>query len=597
MLSVLFVVAFLAAAVLMATGVLSGELDEVADGFEYKIIKNHVKITRYVGGDANVVIPETIASYPVAYLDGSSFENLTRLVSVVIPSTITEIEGLTFANCENLKSVVLSPNTKSIDVYAFSGCSSLESITIPQSVTFIHEDAFYGCGALRTLTVEKGNKVYHSAGNCIIETATKTLVRGCKTSVIPSNGSVTVIGDASFGACRGLTKITIPKGVTTIGKRAFMCCFNLKSVTLSDTVKVIDERAFLNCNSLESIKLSSNLQSIGDNAFEWCEKLQNVKLPKTLISIGARAFGDCDKIKSIVIPKSVTSVTGKIVENSTKIYYCGTSNQWKKIAKGQSPISANQVNFHDYAPYTCTKAKTCKLCGGTVGRKLGHYYTNKCDKTCDRCGNKRTITHTYKNVATVKATLKKNGTLAKKCSVCGYVASKTAIKYVKTVKLAANSFVYNGKQRTPAVTVKNSAGKVLKKGTDYTVTYATGRKNVGTYKVTVKMKGKYSGTKTLSFKILPKATYIKSLAQGVKSIAVAWAPKSEQMTGYQIQYSTAKNFSTFKTVTVSDKKKTSHTVKNLASNKTYYVRIRTYKVVNKTKLFSGWSAVKSVKTK
>ena len=48
-----------------------------------------------------------------------------------------------------------------------------------------------------------------------------------------------------------------------------------------------------------------------------------------------------------------------------------------------------------------------------------------------------------------------------------------------------------------------AAGKTLVNGTDYTVTYASGRVAVGTYKVTVNMKGNYTGTKTLSFKINP----------------------------------------------------------------------------------------------
>ena len=79
----------------------------------------------------------------------------------------------------------------SIGDYAFYNRSGLTSATIPDSVTSIGYGAFYGCTGLTSIVVEDGNPVYHSAGNCIIETDSKTLILGCKTSVIPDDGSVT----------------------------------------------------------------------------------------------------------------------------------------------------------------------------------------------------------------------------------------------------------------------------------------------------------------------------------------------------------------------------------------------------------------------
>lgn len=70
-----------------------------------------------------------------------------------------------------------------------------------------------------------------------------------------------------------------------------------------------------------------------------------------------------------------------------------------------------------------------------------------------------------------------------------------------TVKLAKTSYDWTGKSITPKVTVTDKSKKTLKAGTDYTVKYSSGRKNVGTYKVTIKGKGNYTGTVTRSFKI------------------------------------------------------------------------------------------------
>ena len=268
-----------------------------------------------------------------------------------------------------------------------------------------------------------------------------------------------------------------------------------------------------------------------------------------------------------------------------------------KLPKLNSLITYDtDAGDHVYSAATCTKPKTCKICKETRGKALGHKYDNNCDTSCNRCKATRKITHTYKTTTT-KATLAKNGSVVKKCTVCGKVASKTTIKYAKTFKLAANTFVYNGKARNPVVTVKDSAGKVLKKGTDYTVTYASGRKNVGTYKVTVKMIGKYSGTKVLTFKINPQGVAISKITAGVKSFTAAWVPKTAQVTGYEIQYSTAKSFSGAKKVTVTSNKTKNKIVESLKAGKKYFVRIRTYKTVGKVKFFSAWSAVKTVTPK
>ena len=331
-------------------------------------------------------------------------------------------------------------------------------------------------------------------------------------------------------------------------------------------------------------------------------------------------------------------------------------------------------SIHTYVAATCTKAKTCKVCGKTSGSKLGHKYTNACDTKCNVCSATRSITHKYETV-TKKATTSANGYTVKRCSVCdketgkktlykvsSVTLSKTSYTYngkvqkptvtvknyagtkltegtsytvtyssgcknagtykvtiklkgnysgTKTltfkiapqdvskckVTLSATSYTYDGKVKKPTVTVKNAAGTKLTEGGSYTVTYASGRKNVGTYKVTIKMKGNYTGTKTITFKILPAKTSISTLTAGTKKLTVKWAKKTTQVSGYQIQYSTSKSFSSYKTKTLTKNSTVSTALTGLSAKKTYYVRIRTYKTVNGVKIYSGWSTVKSLKTK
>ncbi|MGN0532963.1 MAG: fibronectin type III domain-containing protein, partial [Eubacterium sp.] len=146
------------------------------------------------------------------------------------------------------------------------------------------------------------------------------------------------------------------------------------------------------------------------------------------------------------------------------------------------------------------------------------------------------------------------------------------------------------------VKVVGSNGKAIS-SSNYTVTYASGRKYVGKYAVKITFKGNYSGTKTLYFYVKPKATSISSVTAGSKKFTVKWKKQATQTTGYQIQYSTSSKFSKAKTVTVGKNSTTSKTVSKLSGKKKYYVRIRTYKTVGSTKYYSAWSKAKAVTTK
>lgn len=95
------------------------------------------------------------------------------------------------------------------------------------------------------------------------------------------------------------------------------------------------------------------------------------------------------------------------------------------------------------------------------------------------------------------------------------------------------------------------------------------------------------------FRNNPTVTSVKSLTAGKKYFKVNLAKKS-QARGYQVRYSTSKNFGNYKTKTVTS---TSIKISSLKSKKTYYVKARTYKTVNGKKYYSNWSSAKKVKTK
>ena len=203
-----------------------------------------------------------------------------------------------------------------------------------------------------------------------------------------------------------------------------------------------------------------------------------------------------------------------------------------------------------------------------------------------------------KNAGTAKAIITGKGSYGGKITKSFTIKPKAV---TPKVTLSAKAYTYNGKVKKPTVTVK--VGTKTLASTDYTVTYASGRKNVGSYKVTVKLKGNYSGSKAVSFKINPKGTTLSTLTAASKAITVKWKKQATKMatstiTGYEIQLATDSAFTkNVKKVTVAGYTKVSKKVTGLLGARTYYVRVRTYKTVDGTKYYSDWSAVKTVKTK
>ncbi|MBR3816968.1 MAG: fibronectin type III domain-containing protein [Clostridia bacterium] len=150
-----------------------------------------------------------------------------------------------------------------------------------------------------------------------------------------------------------------------------------------------------------------------------------------------------------------------------------------------------------------------------------------------------------------------------------------------SASLSTSSCTYNGKVRTPSVTVKDSEGNLLVKDTDYTVTYPDGRKNPGKYVITVEFKGDYSGTKELDFTILPKAPAASDISatQSTSVIKLSWKA-SAGATGYRVyQYSPSKG----KYVQIASIKTTTYRkATNLKAGTEYKFKIKPY-----TKLSDG----------
>lgn len=243
-----------------------------------------------------------------------------------------------------------------------------------------------------------------------------------------------------------------------------------------------------------------------------------------------------------------------------------------------------------------------------TGVKPGQYTLNVTDKSSKYVPFSTSFTLTTDNVVAVY----NNNVKAPALVAAKDVQADDFANFVKNIQKVS----VNGKEY--AASGKGSVKLINEDGT--LVTTADALKAEGTYNIVVTATG-YN--KTLEFtytnksdttatkpsdataatkpavKPVKKVTVKKQTAKvkaGKKKLTVTWK-KDKNVSGYQIKIATKKNFKGAKTYTVKSYKTYKKVIKKLKAKKKYFVKVRAYKTVGKSKVYGAYSAVRSCKVK
>lgn len=173
-----------------------------------------------------------------------------------------------FLNNTTVTNITIPDSVEEIGWEAFMECSNLTSVTIGAGVTSIQGNIVPRCSNSIVLSVSASNTSFYSSNNCIIETATGTVVTGADNATIPNDGTIIKIGVGAFQ--NGLiTSVSVPSGVTSIENDAFNNCYLMTSASLPTTLTYIGAYAFAQCSALTDIYYSGTKAQWNNIIKEW----------------------------------------------------------------------------------------------------------------------------------------------------------------------------------------------------------------------------------------------------------------------------------------------------------------------------------------
>ncbi len=290
----------------------------ITDEGQFYCIRNDntAVVTKYLGSETQVTIPETVENYPVTEIAKAAYYR-TNLTEVIIPDSVEKIGYWAFTDCQNIKGIYIPESVQFIGNYAFDDNRQMlimfESDVLPEIGSEAWNRDFWNRYADCVMSVDRYGIADGEYYYCITKNneATIGVYYGSEKNVeIPEQiqGAPVVEISGTFASNEYLESVKLPESLTKIGKNTFYYCKNLNNVDIPQNVVNISDYAFYYCQNMNNIDIPQNVTNIGDYAFFECINIEKVIIPDKVKSIGDNAFCECEKLQSLKLGRNLSSI-------------------------------------------------------------------------------------------------------------------------------------------------------------------------------------------------------------------------------------------------------------------------------------------------
>lgn len=499
-------------------------------------------------------IKEVIINEGITYIGANSFSECHNLKKVTFGNTLITIGAFAFMTCENLENFILPDGLKRIGQQAFARCSGLTAIKIPDSVTFLDSEIFGNNANLKYAYIGgKSDVGSYIFSNCLFRNCTsleKIDVSEENIALCSIDGVLYSKGNESPGIlvqypCGKKDKeYTVLNETTEIYPSAIEYAQYLEKINFPETLENVGDCAIANAPSLKYLVFPKNVKHFGEGIGIICKQIEYIEnLSNAELKLGGEYVDEINGYKywrnadeetlvsSVMNGKVIPVYYGREVSEGE---YFSTSEltayvETLYVKDGEWPSISEMAEKKSIGLVVITDLKNKVLEDKTwdkieyqgwyydVDIENSHVFTDDftidVEPTCTRNGIKSR--HCLFNNCEVKDETvipatghsfvekinPEDGSKYWECSICGYKKLKS-ITGAK-VTLTKQSCIYNGKQHKNMIKSVKLGKKLLKSGTDYTVSYKN-NVNIGKGTVIVKGIGNYTGTVTVRFEITVK---------------------------------------------------------------------------------------------
>lgn len=221
--------------------------------------------------DEHVVIPSEYNGKAVVEVSREALRENEKILSLVIPGSVSIIQDGSFSRMYNLEKVVFCEGVSTLPDYALNYCLKLKTVVLPNSLYEIENNVFSNCKSLESVIM---------------------------------HDNVNYVGEKVFSECISLKSIKLSEKMPTITSMMFQKCSALREITIPASVESIEPRAFSECSSLEIVNITSGLRRLENEAFSGCTALKELSLPKTLTEFDSRALNN-SAVKKLSLYSSI----------------------------------------------------------------------------------------------------------------------------------------------------------------------------------------------------------------------------------------------------------------------------------------------------